>query len=383
MARSAEAGAGDQQQVEVLGPLTEGHVVRLQRAGEQIEGSAGLGHMIAHLPQGGDQQLAVALVHRQVSCHIAAQRGDLLEQAGGVHIAQGAAGSGHGGIDLLSVRDLSGHQHIAQALAGQGQGLGEGVAHDGVLVNMGHPGHLKALEHDLPIGLVRDEIDGVTVLLTLGGEDSGELLQSLAGIDHAGGVVGGVYHHALGVGGDGALQGVEVDLEVLDLRGDQHHFGPGPLDEYFILREIGGKYDELVPRAGQAVEHAAQRGRRAHGDVKLVGGVAALEAAVQGVGKALPGGGIALGAGVAVDQLGLLLQNADGRLVDGVGGGDAGVAQGEVEHILRTHHGGPLLAILKQLPDHRPGSAQAQHTLVDHDQNLLHGKQSPREHNLT
>ena len=136
--------------------------------------------------------------------------------------------------------------------------------------------------------------------------------------------------------------------------GEQSPGCTGPLDEYFILREIGGKYNELVPRAGQAVEHAAQRGRRAHGDVKLVGGVAALEAAVQGVGKALPGGGIPLGAGVAVDQLGLLLQNADGRLVDGIWGGDAGVAQGEVEHILRTHHGGALLAILKQLPDHRP-----------------------------
>ena len=214
----------------------------------------------------------------------------------------------------------------------------------------------------------------MAVFLALGGEDGRQLLQGLAGVDHAGGVVGGVHHHALGVGGDGALQGVKVDLEVLDLRGDQHHLGPGPLDKHLILGEIGGKDDELVPRAGQAVEHAAQRGRRTHGDIELFGGVVALEAAVQRVGKALPGGGVALGAGVAVDQLGLLLQNADGRLIDGVGGGDAGVAQGEVEHILRAHHGGALLAILKQLPDHRPGSAQAQHTLVDHDQNLLHGE---------
>ena len=163
-------------------------------------------------------------------------------------------------------------------------------------------------------------------------------------------------------------------------RGDQHHLGPGPLDKHLILGEIGGEDDELVPRAGQAVEHAAQRGRRTHGDIELVGGIVALEAAVQRVGKALPGGGVALGAGVAVDQLGLLLQNANGRLIDGVGGGDAGVAQGEVEHILRAHHGGALLAILKQLPDHRPGSAQAQHTLVDHDAKPpARGNRDPRE----
>ena len=52
----AEAGAGDQQQIELLGPLAEGQVVRLQAAGEQVEGPARLGHMVAHLPQGGHQQ---------------------------------------------------------------------------------------------------------------------------------------------------------------------------------------------------------------------------------------------------------------------------------------------------------------------------------------
>ena len=64
---------------------------------------------------------------------------------------------------------------------------------------------------------------------------------------------------------------------------------PAPLDKDLILREVGGKDDELVPRAGQAVEHTAQGGGGPHGNVELVGGIAGAEAAVEGVGEALAG----------------------------------------------------------------------------------------------
>ena len=192
-------------------------------------------------------------------------------------------------------------------------------------------------------------------------------LQGLLGVDHAGGVVGAVHHHALGVGGEGLLKGGEVDLEVLDLRGDEHHLGSGPLDKHLVLGEVGGKNDELVLRAGEAVEHAAQGGCRAHGEVELIGGVVPAEAPVQGIGKPLPGGGVSLGAGVAVDQVGLLLQNADGRLIHLGRGGDAGIAQREVIHVLPADDGGPLVAVLEQLPDHRAGGAQPKHAFGNHD----------------
>ena len=62
--------------------------------------------MVAHLPQGGDQQLGVALIDRQIGGEVAAQGGDLLEQAGGVDVAQRPPGAGHGGVDLpLSVTE--------------------------------------------------------------------------------------------------------------------------------------------------------------------------------------------------------------------------------------------------------------------------------------
>ena len=59
----------------------------------------------------------------------------------------------------------------------------------------------------------------------------------------------------------------------LDLRGNEHHLGPSALDKDLILREVGGKDDELVPGAGQAVEHTAQGGGGPHGNVELVGGI--------------------------------------------------------------------------------------------------------------
>ena len=164
------------------------------------------------------------------------------------------------------------------------------------------------------------------------------------------------------MGADSLFKGLKVNLEVVDLRGNEYHFGPGSLDKHLVLREIGGKHDELVPRAGQPVEHTAEGGRRPHRDVKLIGGIIPAEAAVEGIREALAGRGIPLGAGVAVDQLGLLPQDADGRLIDRVGGGDAGIAQREVVHVLPAHHSSPLIAVLKQLPDHGAGSAQPQHT---------------------
>ena len=366
MSGGAEAGAGDDEQVQLLGPAAEGHVVRLQGAGEEVEGPAGLHHMEAHLPQGGDEKFGVLLINFQVRGHVAAQGGDLLEQAGGAHIAQRPARPSHGGVDVVPLSRLLGHQHIAQPLAGQGQGLGEGVAHDGIAVDVGHPGGLHSGVDDLPVRLVGDEVDGVAVLLALPGEDAGQPLQGGAGVDRAGGVVGAVDEHTLGMLTEGLLKGVEVDLEGLDFRGNQNHPGSGPLDKHFVLGEVGGKDDKLIPGTGQAVEHTAQRGGGPRGEVEAVGGAAGPEAPVEGGGEALPGVRRTLGAGVLVD-VGPLGQQAQGGLVDGGGSGDAGVADGKVEDVLRAHLGRPKLAVFKQLADYRPGGAQPPHTFRNHE----------------
>ena len=123
----------------------------------------------------------------------------------------------------------------------------------------------ETCEDDLPVGLVGDEIDGVAVFFALFGEDGPQLLQRFQRVDHAGGVVGVVEDHALGVGSQGGGEGVEVDLEVLHLRGNDHHLAAVALHEDLVLREVGGEEDILVPGTGQAPEGGAQRGRRAAG----------------------------------------------------------------------------------------------------------------------
>ena len=105
------------------------------------------------------------------------------------------------------------------------------------------------------------------IRLALLGEDSGQPLQGGLGVDHAGGVVGAVDQNPLGVGGDGLFKGVEVDLEGLNLRRDQHHFSSGPFDEHLVFGEVGGKDNKLVPGTGQAVEYTAQGGGGSYGEV--------------------------------------------------------------------------------------------------------------------
>ena len=167
--------------------------------------------------------------------------------------------------------------------------------------------------------------------------------------------------------GDGGLQCGGVDLKGAGQGGDELHGAARPLDEYLVLREIGGDDDVLVPGAGKAVEHTAQRRRRAHGDVQVVAGHTRAEPAVQVSGQQAPGPGVPLGAGVAVEDGGVLrFQQADGGFVHLRGRGDGGVADGKVKDVFPAHLRGPLIAVFKQLPDHRAGGAELLHALRYH-----------------
>ena len=82
-------------------------------------------------------------------------------------MAHGPCRAGNGGVNGSAVLGKGGNIHIADAFAGQGQGLRIGVAHDGIFIQAGNEGHLYAAVHQLPVGLVGDDIDGVAVLDTL------------------------------------------------------------------------------------------------------------------------------------------------------------------------------------------------------------------------
>ena len=82
-------------------------------------------------------------------------------------MAAGPGRPGDGVVHRLVVLHKVRHADIADALAGQGQGLGIGVAHDGIFIQAGNEGNLYAAVHQLPVGLIGNDIDGVAVLDTL------------------------------------------------------------------------------------------------------------------------------------------------------------------------------------------------------------------------
>ena len=167
----------------------------------------------------------------------------------------------------------------------------------------------------------------MAVQCLLGPQNRRQRLQRLPGVNHTGGIVGRVDDHALCPAVHSLFKGSKVDLELLDLRRDHLHLAPGSLNKYLVFRKIGCKEDVFIAGTGQAVEHAAQGGCRAYRQIQLVRRIVLTEAAVQGIGNALPGTGITGGAGVAVNRVCLFPQQPDGGLIHLYGSGDAGVSQ--------------------------------------------------------
>ena len=199
----------------------------------------------------------------------------------------------------------------------------------------------------------------MAVFLRLLRQDLRQFLDRGLGVDDAGGVVGAVDDDALGVRREGLVKGGKVDLEVLDVGGDRHQLRPGALHEDLILRKIRRKCNKGIAGAGQGGQGAAQGTCGTGSEIKVVGGVVRTEAAVEIVGQRPTGLPVALGGGVAME-----LDGVDGvhQFVDGLGhrgrGGDAGVADGEIVHVLRTHFRGSRLGKGKGLADLRAGRAE-------------------------
>ena len=357
VAGAAEAVAGNQQQVFLLGGLGEVDGVAAGGFDEQVEGAVGLCHFIAHGGKGLVQGLAVPVVAGKIRPQVGAPGDDFLPQAGGTDMSAAPGRAGNGGVKLLALGAVAGHIHVADPFTGEGQGLGVGIADDGIVKNGGDPGHLHPVGQ-LPVRLVGNDVNGVAVVHDLVGDHAAQLFQSLLGIDHAGGIVGRIQEDGLGVVIDHLLQGVEVDLEGGHIR--RHHLEGKArfLGKGLVFREIGGNGQHLSPGNGQGPEHSHQfRGGAAADEELLRTGLDAV-AAVQIVGDGLPGLKITHCGGIAVHQQGIGVRK---NLADGLihlrRGGNGGVADGVVVDVLRANHGGLGLAVFKQIPDHRPVGA--------------------------
>ena len=85
-------------------------------------------------------------------------------------MAAGTGSAGDGGVQVCAVRGFIRNIDVADSFTGQTQGLGPGVADDGVGVNGGDEGNFNAAVNQFPVGFVRNQIDGMTVCGALGGQ---------------------------------------------------------------------------------------------------------------------------------------------------------------------------------------------------------------------
>ena len=160
-----------------------------------------------------------------------------------------------------------------------------------------------------------------------------------------------------------------MDLESLGVSGNDHQLAAVGVDEGTVLGEEGGDGHDLgVSVHDQRLDDGDQGGSGAAGEEQLAGLHIQTEAGSQILGDSGAGLFKARGHGVAVqlDGIGLVHDLLDG-LVDLLGGGDAGIAQRVVIHILGAHDLGLLQTIGKQLADDRGGGTQSVIFLIDHD----------------
>ena len=163
MPRAAKAVPGDQNQVILPGPLTKGRRIGLQGPGEEVEGP----------PPAGRRCIPWTAAHpgRGPGC-----AGTPPCPPSDRHTGPPPAGRGWGrrhSPGPVPPRRWpripgpppppGGDQHIADPLPRQGEGLAVRVAHQGVVIEIRHPGQGSGLVDDLPIGLVGDQPDGMAV----------------------------------------------------------------------------------------------------------------------------------------------------------------------------------------------------------------------------
>ena len=226
---------------------------------------------------------------------------------------------------------------VAHPLAGDGQGLGVGVADQGVVVEVHEIGNLHAVVAELPVGLVGEQEDRMAELLLGGLHGVGEAPDGLPGVDDAGGVVGGVEDHHPGLLGQGGLEGGQVDLEGVGQRLDNDGLGSVGLGVDQVFHIVGREDDDLVAGLGQALEGHGDGAGGAGGDIDARRLNVLAKAAVDGGGDGLPQGHQARGRGVAVDGHGVgVLQKVQHGGMDLRRRGHVGAADGEVEDVLRA-----------------------------------------------
>ena len=104
------------------------------------------------------------------------------------------------------------------------------------------------IKANLPIGLIRQQKDGMTVFRGSLPQQLCQSLQRFLCINYAGGVVGGVDQHRTGRRAQHFLESLEINLEIRELCRHHTDIGTGGIDIRNIFREKGCKDDYFLPR---------------------------------------------------------------------------------------------------------------------------------------
>ena len=280
--------------------------------------------------------------------------------------------TGDSGKDLRAVIHGVGDADIAHALAGEREGLGIRIADDGIIINSGDKRRGRAVEHQLAVRLVGNDVYGVAVLGALLGEELCHGFERLAGVDNAGGVIGRVDNDRLSVRGDTGGEGGDIGLERARVRPDRDKAHAVCLRKGDILREARRDADDLRILHGERADNGHERGRRAAGEEDVLlpqcRAVARVEIVRDGETRLRHAGGGRIPVDAeAVDSL----DNGDERAVDLRRRGNGGVADGKVIYILAPDNGGTGVAVLKKLTYNGAGRAESEHSFVHHDIFLL------------
>ena len=202
----------------------------------------------------------------------------------------------------------------------------------------------------------------MAVFSLLGVEHLGQAGQRFGGIDRAGRIVRGVDEHRRGSGVQRLLERVEVDLEVLSVRGHHGQVRAGAVHIRLVFREVRGEGDHLVTRLGHHAQRVRQRARRTRSREDVISRVIHAEAAVEAVGDRLAHRRNAQGRRITVQchWLGRLVQVDHGVRVI-LRARHARVAQRIVEHVLVANFGATRGRVFAQLADY---GFSAEHGLV-------------------
>ena len=249
-------------------------------------------------------------------------------------MAAGAGSTGDGGEEQGAVSDGIGDAYIADTLARHGEGLGVGIAHDGVAVDAWDKGHDGVIVHELAVRLVGDYIDRVAKLRAPALKERSKLTQRLLTVNDTGWVIRGVDDDGLSVRRERSVERFNVYLEALGIGRDLDKLAAVAGDEHLIFREIRRDGDEFRPLHRERAYHRDERGSRAAGEEDILGSYAHAAARTEVIGDGAARFHRTGGGSVAMQGEAVAFQKLADDIRDGRRRGHGGIAYRIVIHVL-------------------------------------------------